>query len=138
MDASKGKRSFPRNIHKKGQDGRGAAKNNMQARRYINNLPPEERTALRHLRQRTDIIIKPADKGSAVVVLSKEDYIREADRQLNNPTHYCQLTADPTSQYSTEIKAFVDSMFHRGLIDKKTRKFLTPYQPRAARFYLLP
>ena len=67
----------------------------MQARRYRNNLPPEERTALKHLRQRTDIIIKPADKGIAVVVLSKDDYIREADQQLNNPTHFRQLTMDP-------------------------------------------
>ena len=55
--------------------------NNLQANRhkYKNNLPSEERIALRSLRQRTDIIIKPADKGSAVVTLSKTDYIKEAD-----------------------------------------------------------
>ena len=52
------------------------------------NLPSIERNAHQNLRQRTDIVIKPADKGSAVVVLSKEDYIKEADRQLNNQSYY--------------------------------------------------
>lgn len=41
------------------------------------NLTREERAALENLRQRNDIIIKPADKGSAVVVLSKENNIKE-------------------------------------------------------------
>ena len=53
-------------------------------KRCTDNLPSVERNALRNLQQRTDIVIKPADKGSAVVMLSKEDYIKEADRQLND------------------------------------------------------
>ena len=95
----------------------------MQARRYKNNLLPEERTVLRQLRQRTDIIIKPTDKGSTVVVLNEDNYVREANRRLNNPTHYRQLNADPTSQYSMEIKAFMNSMFHKGMINKKPVNF---------------
>ena len=38
---------------------------NLQAKRHQDNLPPTERIALKHLRQQTDIIIKPADTGSA-------------------------------------------------------------------------
>ena len=110
----------------------------LQDKRCKDNLPSDERLALKHLRQRTDIIIKPADKGSAVVVLSKEDYIKEADRQLNESVFYRKLSADPTSQYSTEVKQCVDSMFRRGLIDKRVKDFLVPHHPRAARFYLLP
>ena len=56
----------------------------LQTKRCKNNLPPAERSALKHLQQRIDVIIKPADKGSAVAVLSKEDYIKEANRQLND------------------------------------------------------
>jgi hypothetical protein len=33
----------------------------------------KERSALRDLQERDDIIIKPADKGSAVVVMDKND-----------------------------------------------------------------
>ena len=92
----------------------------------------------RNLRQRTDIVIKPADKGSAVVVLSKEDYLKEADWQLNNQDYYQKLDVDPTHQYVSEVKSYINSMFTRGQIDKQTKIFLTPYLPRTARFYLLP
>ncbi len=50
------------------------------------NLTPDEREALKKLRNRTDLIIKPADKGSATVVMSKEAYLEEAHRQ-----YYCPI-----------------------------------------------
>jgi hypothetical protein len=40
-----------------------------------NNLTPEEKGALQELKEREDIVIKPADKGSAVVVMDKVDYL---------------------------------------------------------------
>ena len=101
----------------------------MQAKRTKDNLLSGERKALRHVRQRTDIKIKPADKGSAIVMMSKDDYIKEAHQQLNAQLYYQKLTVDPTPQYMSEIKCYVLSMFDRGLINKNTRKSLVPYQP---------
>ena len=46
------------------------------------NLTREEREALKTLRYDISIIIKEADKGSAVVVWDREDYLKEANRQL--------------------------------------------------------
>ena len=116
--------------------------NDLQAKRCKDNLPPEETSALKNLRQRTDIIIKPADKRFVVVMLSKEDYIKEANQQLNESVYmsYRKLPADPTSQYTTEVKQCLDSMYRRGLIDKKVKNFLhvVPHHARAVRFYLLP
>ena len=43
------------------------------------------------LRQNLDIVIKPADKGSATVNMDRQDYINEAERQLGNPDHYKKL-----------------------------------------------
>ena len=104
----------------------------------MDNLRSNERIAPCELQQRTDIVIKPADKSSAVVVLSKEDYINEAERQLGNHTHYNLLNADPTPIHTAEIKSVVHSMFTNGQIDKHTKDFLIPHHPRVARFYLLP
>ena len=39
-----------------------------KTRTHHNNLPPSEKQAFLHLTKRDDIIIKPADKGGAVVV----------------------------------------------------------------------
>ena len=68
-----------------------------------NNLPPNEREALQSLKNRDDIIIKPADKGSAVVVMDKSDYLEEAERQLSDTRFYKKLTSDPTPKFSQLI-----------------------------------
>ena len=73
-------------------------------------------------------------------MLSKEDYMKEAKRQLNESVYYQKLPVDPTSQYMTEVKQCVDSMYmyRRELINKKVKNFLVPHHPREARFYLVP
>ena len=48
------------------------------------NLTKEERKALYSLRDDTSIVIKEADKGSAVVVWDREDYLAEAEKQLDD------------------------------------------------------
>ena len=44
--------------------------------------------ALKLLKQRKDIVIKPADKGSSTIILNKSDYIFEAYRQLSDSNYY--------------------------------------------------
>ena len=50
---------------------------NFEARLSYNNLPQVEKEALKNLLKRDDIVIKPADKGGAVVVWSRPLYIQE-------------------------------------------------------------
>ncbi len=106
--------------------------------RTHDNLPREERLALTALRSRTDIIIKPADKGSAVVIMDRQQYIDEAHRQLDNRTNYICLNSDPTGTFSGEIQQLLDDMRSRDQLSKKAHKFLSPTDCRTARFYLLP
>ena len=54
------------------------------------NLTTDEWKALRHLQGHNDIIIKPADKGSVVVIMKVEDYIGEGHRQLADRNFYRQ------------------------------------------------
>ena len=51
---------------------------------YPQNLSKNERNALKELADNRDIIIKPADKGSAIVIMDTQDYIKEGDRQLSD------------------------------------------------------
>lgn len=48
------------------------------------NLSPGEWRSLMSLENRTDIVIKPADKGGAVVVWSQKLYPEESASQHNN------------------------------------------------------
>ena len=62
------------------------------------NLNKKEREAIKNLQERDDIIITKADKGGAVVIWNTNDYIEEANRQLNDASAYKKLDADPTEK----------------------------------------
>ena len=59
--------------------------------RQYDNLTSQERRALLSLRTRTDITIKPADKGSATVVMSRLDYLVKVMSHLENKHFYQRL-----------------------------------------------
>ena len=52
------------------------------------NLSEKEEDALQNLSKRDDIIITKADKGGAVVIVDVDDYIQEANRQVDNKEFY--------------------------------------------------
>ena len=68
------------------------------------NLTPTEIQALRSLQARSDIVIKPADKGGSVVVWDRDLYIQEATNQLTNHTHYKKSDAGTFVSNQNTIK----------------------------------
>ena len=106
--------------------------------RRKDNLTSDEREAIANLRRRDDIVIKPADKGSATVVLSREAYLAEAHRQLSDTKYFARLDMDPTQEFAHNVSDLVREMMEANHINKETRKYLTPLAPRTARFYHLP
>ena len=81
---------------------------------------------INQLKNNNDIIIKPADKGGAIVIWPKKDYLTEAYKQLNNTNHYQRITDDPTPQIQQQMKTLVKKMHDDQLIDDTTNKFLSP------------
>lgn len=71
---------------------------------FRHNLSRNETSALEQLSSRQDVFIKPADKGGAIVVMNREDYINEANRQLSNSLFYQALPNDPTSDFKSKVK----------------------------------
>lgn len=104
------------------------------------NLSKSESKALKALKDQEDIVIKPADKGGAVVVMNKTDYIAEGNRQLSNSNFYKQLTTDPTLNTIRRINTILQEMFDNKHIDNDTFDYLRPLEneAKAGRFYMLP
>ncbi|CAJ0964623.1 unnamed protein product, partial [Ranitomeya imitator] len=69
---------------------------------YPPNLSPTEHQAFMALQKDSTLVIKPADKGGALVVMDKIQYIKEIHRQLDDTSVYDRLSRDPTS----EIRVF--------------------------------
>ncbi|KAL2090455.1 hypothetical protein ACEWY4_012718 [Coilia grayii] len=103
------------------------------------NLSIGEQRALKRLQQNERIIIKPADKGSMIVIMDRTQYIQECNRQLNNSKHYIKLTH--TLQYDTQLlqRRILQRICEEGYINKRQLAFLGgPDQPRPRYFYILP
>ena len=71
------------------------------------NFTSRERKALRSQRTRTDIVIKPTDKGSATVIMLRDDYLVKVMDHLENKNFYQRLDEDPTAQFAEEITSFL-------------------------------
>ena len=98
-------------------------------------LTPAERQAVTSLKKNSNIVVKPADKGGATVIMNKADYITEADRQLSNAAFYSPLTRDPTPAYRREPKSLLCTL----PVDVQWQiNDMTPQDPRPGTFYLLP
>ena len=102
------------------------------------NLSKEERLALKQLQNRTDIVIRPADKGSAVVVQDTTAYRDEVTRQLSDDNFYKKLDRDPTVQNNAKIRQAVGSLQERGVINSKTARDLVETKIKTPHFYTLP
>ena len=102
-----------------------------------NNLPPSEKQALLDLNQRDDIVIKPADKGGAVVVWLRPLYDAEAHKQLSDGRFYERLDHDPVKEYQQVIKSAVKQMIEDNELPASAKN-LVLQTPRTSRFYLLP
>ena len=106
------------------------------SKRY-NNLTREERDALYSLRDDSTIIIKVADKGSVGVVWDREDYLKEAYKQLEDREVYEEVSNDSDILVNTIIKA-LEKIRLRGDLSGDTLNYFVAQDPKFARFYLLP
>ena len=102
------------------------------------NLTVDEQEALRDLSRDRTVIIKGADKGSAVVVWDRDDYLKEAGNHLGDTETYEKVENDPFPDLIQLVSNSLCELKRKGEIDEKMREFLSVTEPRLGRFYLLP
>jgi hypothetical protein len=105
-----------------------------------NNIPTHLKEAINQLKNNQSIIIKPADKGCATVILDKSQYKNEVLRQLNNKDYYAVIDMSFKQNNINKIKHIASELLTSGFICKKEYEFLTqPTNPERSRpFYILP
>ena len=102
------------------------------------NLNKRERAALKRLSNNRDIIIKPADKGGATVIVNTKDYITEAMWQLSNEEYYKKAEKDLTLDQEQLINQYIDELISNGDLERGTGQLLKPTNSRTPIFYMLP
>lgn len=102
------------------------------------NITKNEQDALNALSNRQDIVIKPADKGGGIVILDRNDYVKEGDRQLGDRKFYKPLLSDPTKEHQKIVNNVLEQLVGAREIDRKLARALTSAHPVVGRFYMLP
>lgn len=93
---------------------------------------------MKDLASDVSVILKPADKGGAIVVLDTTDYMCEAYRQLNDTCSYLRIAKDPIRSIMNIIKTTLQEALALDYIDKNLFDYLMVDFPRVPYFYLLP
>ena len=105
-----------------------------QRRRNINS---DEERALKSLRHNLNIVIKPADKGCAIVVWRKDLFIAEAERQLSEETTYERQEHDITKEHQEIVRDTITDLVNSEELPQSAMNLINP-NPRTSKFYLLP
>ena len=80
------------------------------------NLSPEEQKAIKALREAQTIVIAPADKGNATVVMDQTAYDGKIRALLAGTNTYRRLTRDPTQALERRMNALLLSLSRAGAI----------------------
>ncbi|KAL0269180.1 UNVERIFIED_CONTAM: hypothetical protein PYX00_006992 [Menopon gallinae] len=97
------------------------------------NIPPKELQAIKNLKRNQDIIILPADKGNATVILNKTDYQEKMEQLLENST-YTKTKKDPTQNILRNLRKELD----KSKSDSTSIHNLIPRNAQTPRIYGLP
>ena len=104
----------------------------------INTYIYKDRQALKQLKEREDIIITNADKGGAVVIIDVDDYVKEAERQLNNQESYKSIDHDLTTINNKLVNDTIETFKKEKFIQESIAEGLKISNPKTPKFYTLP
>ena len=109
-----------------------------QVRNY-SNLSREEIKVLLYLKNYRDVVIKPADKGSIVVVWDLKEHREEAYAQLGELEVYEKVGNNPIKELNEKVITKLKDLKDKGVISDENRACLKPdKETKNGKFYLLP
>ena len=89
------------------------------------NLTKAQNLALRELKRDRDCIVLTADKGVAMVIMDKQDYINKANQLLNQNT-YKSIAKDPTYSIKNKLINILKRVKTKTGLDSNTYKSMYP------------
>ncbi len=101
-------------------------------------LPESDRIALKSLKNDKDIVILPADKGGATVVMNRHEYVNKMKVILSDTQAYTRVQEDPTKKQITTLSKTIQKLAKNGVITPNLRTFLDPAETHCARAYGTP
>ena len=95
----------------------------------FSNISEAERETLKAVVNDETIVIKPADKGLAIIIWDCEDYEKEAQSKLYEEKVYEKVVRDPIPGFNKRIESVFNNLTRNKQIDKKVRNYLQLHKP---------
>ena len=102
------------------------------------NINREEIQALAELKRDSSKVIIPADKGVALVLMDKPDYITKTQDLLYDKKTYKEIPTDPTNKLKTKLISLLKKIKADGGIEEQLYKKMYPTGAVAPKFCGLP
>jgi len=96
-------------------------------RRFKLNITKVEEYAMKELLNDDEIVIRPADKGSGIVVMDRDEYVRKLQCEMSDSATYEEVPGDRTKTVQNKVKKVVDTLYKKGSIDNELRRYMTGY-----------
>ena len=90
---------------------------------------------MKDLSIRDNIKITKADKGGAIVIIDVDNYINEANQQINNKEFYKEISNDPTEMKVNNVIKEIKSARSQ---DQKIATKLEVQEAKTPVFYMFP
>ena len=74
--------------------------------------------------------MRPADKGSGIVVIDTEEYVKKLETEVSNDRTYIRTEGDGLANAEKRVKKVANKMEKAGTIDPGMRKYLVPKYTR--------
>ena len=101
------------------------------------NISKEELKALKELKLDNNRLILTAEKGVALVVIDKDDYIKKVEDLLKENT-YKKIAEDPTPKQKNKLISILRNIKAEGGLKEEVYRRLYPTGPGSPKFYGLP
>ena len=95
-------------------------------RDFSKNITRSEEEAIRQLFHDNSIVIRPADKGSGIVIMDAETYTDQLEKEMFESKSYEEVKEDMSVKISNKIKKLVNGMHKNGSITSEVKKYLWP------------
>ena len=98
------------------------------------NLKKDEMKALKQLKLGKSQMVLTADKGVAMVVMNRHDYLKKARALPDDTNTYKSITSDPTTKLKNKLVNILKMIKGKGNIDDNTDKRVYPTGASAPKF----
>ena len=109
-----------------------------QVRPPTSNISREEWRATKELRTDKEHLILTADKGVALVVIDKKDYIQKIKQLLDDENTYRPVKMDPTNRQKNMLVNILRNIKSEGRLEYHTYKRMYPTGASSPKLYGLP